>query len=247
LRWGNLIKVSILLACVSIISVLLIDLFNEYRTPPKSGTAIAVGLPSPSATSAPKLLLPWPAKGALRVMYAGEDLTHGLYTSNPSLDFTAQTTAAIAESGNVDATTVGQPNEALKNMRNEPLPSGLGLIIVEFGTTEAHADSLETFSSDYAAFLDKLKSASPGAGLVCLGTWTYSTIGGPFDAAIRQACEQRDGIYLKLSDLYTAEGAPYRASTGTPWSGGKVPDSTHANDAGHKAVADKIIAALLSS
>jgi lysophospholipase L1-like esterase len=157
------------------------------------------------------------------------------------------TTAFIGQTGAVQSTTIGQASSTLSDLLGQPAPDGAGLIVVEFGTKEAYAGALPMFTSNYSTYLDELTTASPKAAIVCLGTWTYSTLGGAFDAAIKTACTQHDGIYIKLADLYTAVGNPYRATLGSSWSGGKVPDAVHANDAGNRSVSDRIVAALLTS
>jgi acyl-CoA thioesterase-1 len=114
-------------------------------------------------------------------------------------------------------------------------------LVVEFGTNDVGRGSIEEFTTTYPEYLDALRSESPDAKLACVGTWAPTPKSDLFDAVIQSACAERSGTYVDITDIYM-DRATTRAIEGTPWYGGTVKDDAHPNDAGHRAIADAVLA-----
>lgn len=110
--------------------------------------------------------------------------------------------------------------------RSDPAPADAGgaptadVVVVAVGSVDAASGTaIQPFSERYGDLLDSVTSASPGAALVCLGTWLPDAAGHPYDYAIQTQCEARGARFRTLTDVFdtpvdrddTAEGHPTEA------------------------------------
>ena len=177
------------------------------------------------------------------VQFFGDSLNFGLYASLPDASFQeivlAQSDALAPSASIVDGTEVGG---TVDNVRSKSdLTRSTDLNIVELGTNDVGRTNLTDFANSYTKLISSLRSASPGAGLICLGVWQTESRAVTYDDAIRRTCSQSDGRYIGLSDLFDSSG--FRGPAGRQTFGG-VSDDFHPNDVGHRAIANRIVAEL---
>ncbi len=184
------------------------------------------------------------ASGSINsVQFFGDSLNYGLYASSPDSSFQrivlARSDALASSATVVDGTEVGG---TVDNVRSKSdLTRSTDLNIVELGTNDVGRTNLTDFANSYTELISSLQSASPGAGLICLGVWQTESRAVTYDDAIRRTCTQRDGRYIGLSDLFDSSGS--RGPAGRQTFGG-VSDDFHPNDVGHRAIANRIVAEL---
>ena len=95
---------------------------------------------------------------------------------------------------------------------------------------------MDEFASTYSALVGRIREKSPDAALVCVGVWP--DYGQDYDAEIETACHDRQGSFVPIRDLWSTEGM--RGPAGVPTPHGES-DTFHPNDAGHRAIADRIL------
>ena len=185
-----------------------------------------------------------PADRPLRVMFIGDSLMWGSFASDESLTYRALVASALEADGPVDVVRVGGPGEsaaeAARHLADEEPP--VDLVLVELGANDSVAVEPGQFGADYAALLDGVRALAPEAGLLCAGVWNGPEIAAGFDRELRPACAEHGGLVVPLSDLYVDE--TLRGPKGSVVPGGGVRDEFHPNDAGHRAIADALLAAL---
>ena len=116
-------------------------------------------------------------------------------------------------------------------------PRAQQLYVVELGTNDATRVNYREFRTQYARLLDRIRSASPDAALVCVGVWRPKKIADTFDTIIKDLCEVRGGVFRSISDL--AEDEHLRGPGGATTFEGRS-DAFHPNDRGHRMIADRV-------
>jgi acyl-CoA thioesterase-1 len=184
-----------------------------------------------------------PSEGPLRVLFAGDSLTYGLYASTQENGF---------RSLMVDAFEQGGPVEEFRGERSGAgagdvasildVPDNVQLAVIELGTNDVGGETpIAEFTETYAALLDKVMAKSPDSALLCVGTWG-SAGGGygsdPYNDAIEAECKIRDGVFVSMYNLFPA--AANRGPAGVEAFGG-VSDDFHPNDTGYRAIADLLL------
>jgi lysophospholipase L1-like esterase len=177
---------------------------------------------------------------ALRVGFVGDSIDAGLYASEKRLGFHGLMVDEWRKSGPVADYAIenmigGTARDAL---RNPQFPAHQQLYVVELGTNDYSRVNYRDFRTEYDELLDRLRSTSPDAALVCLGVWRPKKNAETFDTIIRDLCEVRGGVFVGLSDL--AEDASLKGPEGVPAFGG-LSDGFHPNDRGHRLIADRIM------
>ena len=220
---------------------------------PVASTALAadVAAKADKFTAATKTEIAQQAEGAkvrvkkptdrpLRVLFAGDSLTYGLYTSAENKGFRPLVVAGLSATMAVEETKAQFSGAGVNQVSNlVSAPENLDLAIIELGTNDVPKTDLGAFRDQYAALITKIRTPSPGAALLCVGTWSpgdAQTL--PFNYAIKDACVKNGGQYVDVLDLYNAAGN-HGAEGVKTWAG--VSDTFHPNDAGHKAIADLIL------
>ncbi|WP_165968661.1 SGNH/GDSL hydrolase family protein [Arthrobacter crusticola] len=193
--------------------------------------------PLPSASTSPT-----PTAGPLSVWFSGDSLTVGVHATTEAEAFRSLVVTELGD--RVGETTVtARSGATLQRVADEyEVPVGMDIAVVALGTNDFGTDPA-LFADQYTAYLDRVVEASPKAQLICLGAWRPSSIPGTSarDAAIWQACTAQGGTYIPLTGLFA--DASLRGPDGAPtWVG--AADTFHPNSAGHRVIADRILASL---
>lgn len=214
----------------------------ETRTPERTAGAELSDTRTPARTVAVEL----GEEEALRVTYVGDSLTAGLFASTEDQAFRALTTAALAAGRPYEeqGTAIVGGTVQRKLELNEQLPQDQHLYVVELGTNDVTRVDYQTFATQYETLLERVRDASPDAALVCLGSWRPPAQGASYDVVIRQLCEIYDGAYRRLADLQAEPS--YRGPEGVETFEGPS-DEFHPNDAGHRAIHERIMSAVTVS
>jgi acyl-CoA thioesterase-1 len=189
--------------------------------------------PTPRPTVEP-LVVAHAGDAPMRVLFAGDSLSGGYFASVREAGYDSLVTAAI---GNTEPTSVVLNQGALITVgRIVQVPSDLGFAVIELGTNDVGRTDLAEFTALYGDLADSIHAASPGVALVCLSVWRSD--GAEYDRVIEAACEAAGGRYIPLGTLY-ARGA-LKGPAGVATFRGQS-DDFHPNDAGHRAIADRIL------
>lgn len=241
MRPATLVKAGALLVTVVVTVLLLASL---HSSPATSDTASTTPSPTPTVNPSPlgsAYIMSWPKTAPLTVLYAGESLTQGIYTTSTTAPFAEIVSATLAKSGQVKSTIIGANAQPAGLALTEAKPTAADLTVVEYGTNDALFNRITSFRASYPAYLALVRAASPKTTLVCLGTWTDAARADVFDAVVQSNCTASGGIFVKISDLYVTANLAHKGAT---WTAGTVPDSVHANDAGQAAIAARVLAAI---
>ncbi len=207
---------------------------GAYTAPPP--TASPAPSPGKVNTAAEPFALPSPTGRPLVVSIVGDAIATGQYASGPDHRYRTLVLNALSARGAVtasEATRMGDWSTAVE------VPSGLDLAVVEVGSTDVGKVGVTAFSRSYRALVSSVRSSSPHAALVCVGTWNAQ--GAGFDRAIASACAGERGRFVSLQALYA--NAANHSSAGTSGFYGTA-DGVEPNDAGHRAIAAAILGAV---
>ncbi|MBB3677004.1 SGNH/GDSL hydrolase family protein [Modestobacter versicolor] len=207
--------------------------------PGSSGGASAGETPASLTAADPPLTRP--AGRPLRVLFAGDSITDGAFAIEPGTGaFPALITERLEQDGPVDSTIIGGPGlTAAQVMPEVPGAGPADVVVVEVGTNDELRSTAAQFAVDFPAFLNAVRAQSPSAVLVCLGDWNDTAITAQLDAIMAQECAERDGSFTALSALY--RDLSLHGPAGVTRSDGWVTDEFHPNDAGHAAIAEKVL------
>ncbi|MEZ3155828.1 SGNH/GDSL hydrolase family protein [Microbacterium sp. BWR-S6Y] len=205
------------------------------RTP--SPTLTPTATPTPTARPG-TVLVDRKNDGSVRMLVAGDSLTAGFFATTKDRGFIRLVADDI---GSVDVTGAAQAQQTLSTVAAvTDVPSDVGVAVVELGTNDVGVPTpLADFEQQYASLLDRIRSTSPKAGLLCLGTWTAD--GAAYDEVIARSCAARAGVYVSLAEAFAT--ADFHGPAGRETFAG-AGDEFHPNDAGHRAIADAVLAAL---
>ena len=224
-------------ACAGVIGVF------GYLLTESAGTAQPdpASIPASTQVSAPGPLAIVRDDTPLRVLFAGDSLTGSYFASSPEAGFRSRVATAL---GPVELTTAefaDQPITAVSRIVD--VPADLDLAVVELGTNDVGTQTpFDQFTSQYRDLLGTITTASPGAAVICAGTWQDA--GEAYDAVIEAECLAVGGRYVPLAGIFEANGTRGPAGTDTPFG---ESDTFHPNDSGHRQIADAILAALTVS
>jgi acyl-CoA thioesterase-1 len=190
-----------------------------------------------------------PADRPMRVLYAGDSLTYGLFSSVPELAFRPLVTAELAKGGEIEESRGERSGAGAGAVGNlVTVPDQLDLAIVELGTNDTGGRTeIGLFEQQYNTLMAKIMDPSPNSGLVCVGTWGQPGPGtgtDAYDDVIEKVCTTFGGIYVDASDTFT--NTENRGPAGLATWGGES-DTFHPNDAGHRALADLVLGAITVS
>jgi lysophospholipase L1-like esterase len=233
-------KLAVAAVAMAVAAVIIIGLniIQGQRVNAENGGAPA-RTPSqlPSATPSPT-----PTAGPLSVWFSGDSLTVGVHATTEAEAFRSLVVTELGD--RVGETTVtARSGATLQSVAEEyEVPAGMDVAVVALGTNDIGTDPA-LFGQQYAAYLARVVEASPDAQLICLGAWRPSSLPGTSarDTAVSQACTDQGGTYIPLTGLFA--DASLRGPDGAPtWMGGA--DTFHPNSAGHRMIADRILASL---
>lgn len=180
----------------------------------------------------------------LRVAFAGDSLTEGSYASQRSSSFVGLMASRLSADGEVSAQNLGYSGlTATQAITDHVAPRGpVDLIVVEFGTNDVSHSTIGRFTADFPTLLDQLRSGSPNAYILCAGPWEDGHRAAAFERVVRTECEERGGGFASLSDLYADDAL--HATAGEAYFDGAAADDFHPNDAGHEAIARRLLGAI---
>lgn len=180
--------------------------------------------------------------GPLKVVFAGDSLTYGLFASSEDKGYRPQVVAALSASGPVEASRGGQTGNKIKEVADSiTFPADTNLVVLALGTNDVWKTDTADVAVHYKALVEKVVSSAPDATLICLGVWANQDGARNYDPHIQRPCEDAGGRFLRLTDLYdTPEN---HGPAGKPAFGG-ISDEFHPNDAGYKAIADRLLSAV---
>ncbi len=209
---------------------------SPTRTPTPSRSPTAT--PTPTPTTPGLLRIPSDAAGNARVLITGDSLAAGFFASTEAQGFSSLVAGAL---GRVTPTTVSRAHETLSTVAGvTEVPADLDLAVVELGTNDVGIPTpLADFEAQYAELVGRIRTSSPDAAIVCAGTWTAD--GAAYDAIIAGVCTANAGRYVSLADLFAMPDMHGPAGRDTFAGAG---DDFHPNDAGHRAIADAVLAVL---
>ncbi|WP_242864553.1 SGNH/GDSL hydrolase family protein [Microbacterium testaceum] len=172
------------------------------------------------------------------MLITGDSLAAGFFASTAAQGFSALVTGAL---GPVTPTTVSRAHETLSTVAGvTEVPADLDLAVIELGTNDVGIPTpLADFEAQYADLVGRIRTSSPDAAVVCAGTWTVD--GAAYDEIIAGVCTANAGRYVSLADLFATP--EFHGPAGRDTFVG-VGDDFHPNDAGHRAIADAVLAVL---
>ena len=229
--WGRraAIAVVILLAVANVIFWT-----GSNGTSSKASFAQQKPLATPSVIVTPPIPktahpLRLPAASPLKVSIVGDSIAAGRFASMPDKAFRALMLAALSARG---------PRRRGRRPDGGPVPSA-GSGVLEVGTDDMRVERVSDFQTAFEALVAQVRSASPGADLVCAGTW--SATGGLYDAVIQRACTGANSRYVPLQALYDTPAFHGPAGKATSYG---PSDGIAPNDAGHHAIAAALLGAV---
>jgi len=180
-----------------------------------------------------------PADGPLKVVFAGDSLTYGLFASSEAKGYRPQVVAALAKSGPVEASRGGQTGNRIKTVADSiKFPADTHMVVLALGTNDVWKTDAADVTTQYKALMAKVNTSAPAAAVACLGVWSNVDGARNYDPPIQAACEDGGGKFISINDIYDEPGA--RGPAGRASFGG-ISDEFHPNDAGYKAIADRLL------
>jgi acyl-CoA thioesterase-1 len=224
-------------ACLAVLGVAGYVLTESAATPRDDRAAPPSSAPvAPVPTTAPLAIVR--DDTPLRVLFAGDSLTGSYFASSTDAGFRSRLMTAL---GPVELTTAELADQTLTTVsRIVDVPANLDLAVIELGTNDVATETpFDQFTNEYRDLLHKITTTSPGAALICAGTW--QEVGERYDAVIEAECQAAGGRYVPLVEIFEADGTRGPAGKQTPFG---ESDAFHPNDSGHQQIADAILAAL---
>lgn len=209
--------------------------------------AAATAAPAPTVPA--PLPVPRPAGRPLTVAVLGDSLSTGFFAKRQSDGWSAITVAGL-KAKQVPVSNSRKPGElTIVSQFFDHVPKA-DVVIVELGTNDYNSSKKPEFTANYETLLSEVRSVSPAAALVCLGPWQgagrsnkFGTPATTYNRVVRDSCQAQRGRYVPLSPIFDV--AQNRGPKGAPTYAGPN-DGFHPNDAGHRAIADALLAALNS-
>jgi lysophospholipase L1-like esterase len=195
------------------------------------------------ALEAATVPLNFPTDGPLRVLYSGDSVTAGYYSTTEATSYRALVTSALREHGPVEEVATYKAGATVPYITEKfPKPENIDLAIVMLGTNDSRTEGNDpaVFGQQYSAYLASIKAASPDAQILCLGIWAPTVLSTrPYVEQIPVQCEANGGRFVDLSSSYSASSVLSGPAGVTTWQGPS--DVTHPNDNGHRTIADEIL------
>lgn len=184
-----------------------------------------------------------PTDRPLRLLVAGDSLSNGTFADNADLGYNNLTQREFRRNGPVEPQRAGNAGEIAAQSLDDldTVVGPLDVAIVELGTNDVILNSPENFAREYPELIQKITAASPDVTLVCIGPWGTAADAKPFATVIKKTCEEADGRYIGVSDLF--ENEANRGPKDSVTLAGAVRDDFHPNNPGHQRIAQRVTAA----
>ncbi|HSP52653.1 MAG TPA: SGNH/GDSL hydrolase family protein [Cryobacterium sp.] len=205
------------------------------------GLSAVLSSPPPAADSTVQVTRP--ADRPLRVLFVGDSISYGLNAERQDLGFRPLMVDALSADGPVQEfhkNRAGATTRTVSRLLN--VPKDLDLAVVELGTNDVVDQTApDDFERSYRSLLQRVHTESPGAPLLCVGTW--GSAGGAdgsdtYNAIIEAECARRGGAFVSLYGLYPDEAN--RGPAGRAVVGG-TSDRFHPNDTGYREIAELLL------
>jgi acyl-CoA thioesterase-1 len=238
--WTNAGLAALFLATVGAVGF---ALFQPATPPPVSAQVSEYLRTAPPAVTDNRLPITRPEAAPLKAVFAGDSLTYGLFASSEAAGYRPQVVAALSTSGPVEASRGGQVGNKIADVSASiTFPADTNLIVLALGTNDVWKTDAKVAKEQYTSLVEKARTSAPDAALVCLGVWSNKDGARNYDPAIKQPCLAAGGIFLPITDLFEKE--TNRGPAGVQAFGG-ASDTFHPNDAGYKAIADRLLSAVV--
>jgi lysophospholipase L1-like esterase len=183
------------------------------------------------------------AGAPLRLSVIGDSLSAGFDASSRQRSWPDLVRAGLSRGGAVHLSVDGRPGWTAVQAVAARVPTPRAdVVVLEYGTNDVSHSSLGAFTTAYRTLLDRVRRASPRAALVCAGPWAAPARAAPFERVVSSECEQRGGLPVVLSGLFTER--PLHAVHGSRYFGGRVPNDFHPDDLGHARIAAAVLSRL---
>lgn len=214
-----------------------------------SATTTAADDPEPPKSFAPQIdpasqaHIIRPSDRPLRVLVAGDSLSTGQYASSEDKGFKSVVLAGLGERGPVEAQRVGASGEIARQAIDDldRIQGPIDFALVELGTNDPSKSDLAAFTTDFPLLLTAIQEAAPGAPMMCLGIWANAKQSQPFDEVIERECRSRGGAFVKITDIYDRGIPASRGPVDSATDSGALRDGFHPNNAGHRAIAERVL------
>ncbi len=237
-KQNRILAVAVAVMAVAAVILIGFNINQSQRVNAENRADASPPAPSPMPSTAPAT----PSTDPLAVWFSGDSLTVGWHATTEAESFRSLVITGLADRVG-DTTVTARVGATLQGVADEyGVPAGMDLAVVALGTNDAGTDPA-LFADQYTAYLDRVVEASPEAQIICLGAWQPTSLPGTSarDSAIGDACSAQDGTFVPLTGLFA--DASLRGPAGAPtWVGGA--DTFHPNSAGHRMIADKILASI---
>jgi lysophospholipase L1-like esterase len=181
--------------------------------------------------------------GVSSVLYLGDSLTAGLYSTTEATSWRKLTDTFLATQG-ISAGTfmggTGGTTAGFQNILGTLTAQAADLCFIELGTNDAgQGVSAATFETNLRAIADAVYDGNNSCIFVFMTTWNAGTPGTTLDAVIREVAADYGDHVVDLAPIYQAPET-YRPDNSPTWVSPYVSDGWHPNDTGHKAMANAV-------
>ncbi|MGH7918995.1 MAG: GDSL-type esterase/lipase family protein, partial [Candidatus Dormibacteraceae bacterium] len=188
--------------------------------------------------------------GPIRMSVIGASVTRGWYVTSLKQSYPAAAARLIAKQHhhNVDWTVTALPGATVDRVLKWTFPTSQDLIVVHVVSNDfAHGTPLSTYRIDFMELLQKLRTGSPKAGLVCLGDWgsvgaanRWGQASYSFDQIVQRSCHAFSGTYVPINQIFAMTGT--RGPIGHRSLVGLARDGFHPNNHGDALIAQAVVA-----
>ncbi len=186
-----------------------------------------------------------PSLPPLRVLLAGDSIVDGYYTTVPEHAFSPLVEASLSKVRDVTQVEVGVSGARAFRVAAAVETDTVGqapfdVAVLEVGANDVGKSTLREWRAGFTRLLDAVAATSPDAQVVCLGPWNAQRPTRPYLDVLRRLCA--DDLVISLGDLFARPGLRGPAGQET-YLGTR--DDFHPNDAGHAAIAARVLDGLV--
>jgi lysophospholipase L1-like esterase len=179
-----------------------------------------------------------------KIAFIGDSISAGIGASSRDKSMVPAVINELGAKSDPSVSAIPGANTARLASRIS-VPSDSSLVIIEAGTDDSGATKtpLNDFREKYATLVSKVRASAPDSTILCLGVWQSAPDANVYDQAIRAECEQSDGTFRILHDIYDGTGT--RGPAGRPiFTKGAKSDTVLPNDEGYSRIAARVVEAV---